>query len=271
MTCISKVRLCLFLIECFCTCLFPDCDYVLHSTAQLYSHKRKHERRDFENAYKKYRDRDGHKPQHIQPMPSVIPRADIINHYLGGMGGLHMAAGLKRPAEQMEPLELKRPKMEPSSDQEDNPDIPSSSASPCPMSDGASTPFFPSSPKTEQNSADDENSNMSDKYTNMSDRITVEKEEMKESDNLDGSLNLPINSFGPHSESSALPTQVKVMPASFTDPNSVSSMPCTLPTGLVGQAVMTVPDPAATVLQPPKTIYMERREKDDSWKNYLVR
>ncbi|ESO88888.1 hypothetical protein LOTGIDRAFT_94426, partial [Lottia gigantea] len=29
-------------------CIRPGCDYVLHSTAQLYSHKRKHERRDFE-------------------------------------------------------------------------------------------------------------------------------------------------------------------------------------------------------------------------------
>ena len=255
--------------------ILSDCDYVLHSTAQLYSHKRKHERRDFENAYKKYRDRDGHKPQHIQPMPSVIPRADIINHYLGGMGGLQMASGLKRPAEQMEPLELKKPKLEQSSDQEDDRDFPSSSASPCPLSDGASTPFFPSSPKTEQNSADDENSNMSDRYTNMVDKYSNDHAEMNESENLDDSLNLPINSFNGQCElsasPSALPTQVKVMPASFTDPNSVSGMPCTLPPGLVGQAVMTVPDPAATVLQPPKTIYMERREKDDSWKSYLVR
>ena len=31
------------------------CQYVLHSTAQLYSHKRKHERREFEHAYRNYR------------------------------------------------------------------------------------------------------------------------------------------------------------------------------------------------------------------------
>lgn len=242
-------------------CIRDNCDYVLHSTAQLYSHKRKHERRDFENAYKKYRDKDGHKLQHIQPMPNMaIPRADIISHFLGGSSGIHLPQGLKRPAEQTEPLELKKPKLEPLSDDED---IPSSSASPCMMSDGASTPFFPSSPKTEQDSMDEENSNTSDKFAD-------DYRSLKENDNLDSSLNLPINSLTAQKESSALPTQVKVTP-DISGPQSVSSMPCTLPTGWAGQAVMTVPNPASTVLQPPKTIYMERREKDDSWKNYLVR
>ncbi|GFO13992.1 Zinc finger protein castor, partial [Plakobranchus ocellatus] len=36
-------------------CIRPGCQYVLHSTAQLYSHKRKHERREFEHAYRNYR------------------------------------------------------------------------------------------------------------------------------------------------------------------------------------------------------------------------
>jgi len=38
--------------------------------------------------------------------------------------------------------------------------------------------------------------------------------------------------------------------------------------------LLTVPATAAgasTILQPPKSVYTERREKDDSWKNYLVR
>lgn len=36
---------------------FPllGCQYVLHSTAQLYSHKRKHERREFDHAYRTFR------------------------------------------------------------------------------------------------------------------------------------------------------------------------------------------------------------------------
>ena len=243
--------------------LFSDCDYVLHSTAQLYSHKRKHERRDFENAYKKFRDRDGHPPQPIQPVPNLAAqRAEVISHFLGNGSGMQVpvSPGLKRHAEQMEPLELKKPKLEMSSDNED---FPSRSGSPCMMSDGASTPFFPASPKTENDSFDEDNSNMSDK-------LAEGYESSKDSENLDSSLNLPINSLSAHSESPTLPTQVKVMPSTAGTP-SMATMPCTLPTGMVGQAVMTVPDPASTALQPPKTVYMERREKDDSWKNYLVR
>lgn len=40
---------------------FSECNYILHSTAQLYSHKRKHERRDFENAYRRFQEVRRHK------------------------------------------------------------------------------------------------------------------------------------------------------------------------------------------------------------------
>ncbi|CAG2101588.1 unnamed protein product [Medioppia subpectinata] len=36
-------------------CIRPGCSYVLHSSGQLYSHKRKHERRENELAYRKFR------------------------------------------------------------------------------------------------------------------------------------------------------------------------------------------------------------------------
>eukprot|EP00095_Tigriopus_kingsejongensis_P007059 maker-scaffold146_size311726-snap-gene-2.24 protein:Tk07059 transcript:maker-scaffold146_size311726-snap-gene-2.24-mRNA-1 annotation:"transcription factor castor" len=36
-------------------CIRSNCDYVLHSSGQLYSHKRKHERKDNELAYQKYK------------------------------------------------------------------------------------------------------------------------------------------------------------------------------------------------------------------------
>ncbi|XP_037077835.1 zinc finger protein castor homolog 1-like [Pollicipes pollicipes] len=36
-------------------CIRPGCSYVLHSSGQLYSHKRKHERQDSEMAYRTYR------------------------------------------------------------------------------------------------------------------------------------------------------------------------------------------------------------------------
>lgn len=36
-------------------CIRPQCHYVLHSSGQLFSHKRKHERQDSELAYRKYK------------------------------------------------------------------------------------------------------------------------------------------------------------------------------------------------------------------------
>ena len=36
-------------------CIRSNCDYVLHSSGQLFSHKRKHERKDNELAYRKYK------------------------------------------------------------------------------------------------------------------------------------------------------------------------------------------------------------------------
>ncbi|CAH0549609.1 unnamed protein product [Brassicogethes aeneus] len=36
-------------------CIRPQCNYVLHSSGQLFSHKRKHERKDSELAYRKYK------------------------------------------------------------------------------------------------------------------------------------------------------------------------------------------------------------------------
>lgn len=36
-------------------CIRPNCNYVLHSSGQLFSHKRKHERKDSELAYRKYK------------------------------------------------------------------------------------------------------------------------------------------------------------------------------------------------------------------------
>lgn len=40
-------------------CIRPLCNYVLHSSGQLYSHKRKHERNDSELAYRKHKQLSG--------------------------------------------------------------------------------------------------------------------------------------------------------------------------------------------------------------------
>ena len=53
-------------------CCGAGCDYVLHSTGQLYSHKRKHERKDFEHAYKRFKDQQhGARPAPPLPPPSA--------------------------------------------------------------------------------------------------------------------------------------------------------------------------------------------------------
>lgn len=36
-------------------CIRPECNYVLHSSGQIFAHKRKHERQDHERAYRKYK------------------------------------------------------------------------------------------------------------------------------------------------------------------------------------------------------------------------
>ncbi|KAL5014907.1 hypothetical protein ScPMuIL_009177 [Solemya velum] len=50
-------------------CIRPGCNYVLHSTAQLYSHKRRHEKREIETYYRKIQEERA--KQHIQQMTSV--------------------------------------------------------------------------------------------------------------------------------------------------------------------------------------------------------
>lgn len=48
-------------------CIRPQCSYVLHSSGQLFSHKRKHERNDSEIAYRKYKQAGGAGPGNSVP------------------------------------------------------------------------------------------------------------------------------------------------------------------------------------------------------------
>ncbi|XP_064610900.1 zinc finger protein castor homolog 1-like isoform X2 [Liolophura sinensis] len=63
-------------------CIRPGCDYVLHSTGQLYSHKRKHERRDFESAYRRFKENQKTRPVGVssKPEPSVHPAFGTVTH-----------------------------------------------------------------------------------------------------------------------------------------------------------------------------------------------
>ena len=57
-------------------CFRSNCDYVLHSSGQLFSHKRKHERKDNELAYRKYK-----------LAQTLAPPGPAQHHTNGGGGG----------------------------------------------------------------------------------------------------------------------------------------------------------------------------------------
>ena len=69
---------------------------MLHSTAQLYSHKRKHERREFENAYRSFRSLQSQQvkfeneeatpkpdtsPQIAEPLEELTPKAFQVRSF----------------------------------------------------------------------------------------------------------------------------------------------------------------------------------------------
>ncbi|XP_022236904.1 zinc finger protein castor homolog 1-like isoform X2 [Limulus polyphemus] len=62
-------------------CIRPGCTYVLHSSGQLYSHKRKHERRENEMAYRKYRLAQSMMKTMSEPgaVPSSIASEQLMN------------------------------------------------------------------------------------------------------------------------------------------------------------------------------------------------
>ncbi|XP_074655619.1 zinc finger protein castor homolog 1-like [Tubulanus polymorphus] len=68
-------------------CIRPGCHYVLHSTGQLYSHKRKHERRDFEMAYTHFRTDELKHDENSSsgaPSPSASPINSSVSAVLPG-------------------------------------------------------------------------------------------------------------------------------------------------------------------------------------------
>ena len=265
------------------------CDYVLHSTAQLYSHKRKHERRDFESAYKRFRDHHPAAPG-LNQMPQqpgtkpILPRPDPMSmlqfQTINGKPAIPTLAsmsGLKRPAD-MEPadmVDVKKIKLEPLSDVDGT-----APSSPAGLSDDQS--FTADRTKFEYEQMDAEASNMSECSSenhgddgHSSDKCNSEVESI----NLSGSLSLPIQTLKlktePMVDTGLADLGQPSSPPAF--PPHSSSLSASLTSALVSMnpgTLMTIPSTltgASTILQPPKSIYTERREKDDSWKTYLVR
>ncbi|CAG5135978.1 unnamed protein product, partial [Candidula unifasciata] len=64
-------------------CIRPGCQYVLHSTAQLYSHKRKHERREFDHTYRTFRNLQQKVPSSgIKSEGQNGEKSPLLNHAL---------------------------------------------------------------------------------------------------------------------------------------------------------------------------------------------
>ncbi|XP_052286686.1 zinc finger protein castor homolog 1-like [Dreissena polymorpha] len=288
-------------------CIRPGCDYVLHSTAQLYSHKRKHEKRDFESAYKKYRHHGSLGPQ--TPL-SNLSMSDMGNSSASSVNsspvtpaGFGGSSGMKRQLEldQSEPLELKRRRHESGSDVEMSaPSTPS----------GRSTPgdkiWQAKLPRSESMDGDDTSNNEDSRDYSFLERRHLANMEA-ENLSLSSSLNLPIPKLGDiktglTSLSSLPPTaSVAVSQSATTSLHLGASVASPTPdqlfkpmtpekatsSGMLSNppgggslmamnpgTLLTVPSThagASIALQPPKSVYTERREKDDSWKTYLVR
>lgn len=260
----------------------------------MYSHKRKHERRDFENAYKKYR--DTHQPSRHK---LILPRTDFGTiqqitsvtrsppvHSVTSVGNTSISAGFKRQIDldQHEPLELKKPRLESGADFE---------ASTSSIQSARSTPVEKAiKMETDEHMMDDDSLlSTTDSIETSPDLKSNLSQIYKDSKSLSlsGSLTLPIPKFPGKGEtpSEELSSSVNALKANSSLGkgesmfSAVSSLGNVMPSTLGGSLVtmnpgtmLTIPSTfpgPSTVLQPPKSVYTERREKDDSWKTYLVR
>ncbi|XP_060532944.1 uncharacterized protein LOC132705965 isoform X2 [Cylas formicarius] len=96
-------------------CIRPQCSYVLHSSGQLFSHKRKHERKDSELAYRKYKLAqsmmrtlsDGSLATQLPPYRDYEAQIDLANFYNSqqqGGGGISNASNTESLSDRNSPL-----------------------------------------------------------------------------------------------------------------------------------------------------------------------
>lgn len=241
------------------------CNYVLHSTAQLYSHKRKHERRDFEAAYRKYRE-DGNSKD--------------------GPEGISMATQVQLSDSNSTSLSIKKEPLD-GSEMGDDFDMDDSLDSSSHMADSEGIKMegdFEDNSSDIMSSAVSEASdcnvgNLSTLSSCTEDSVKVPEKESKafnisdhmpnmSGDKLDGSLTLPIPNY--NNSPSINQTIIKkeaTSPQEATPALAQPKLPVFVPTSVLPQHTVTaIPLPA----RPPERI-LERREKDESWKNYLIR
>ncbi|XP_021355431.1 zinc finger protein castor homolog 1-like [Mizuhopecten yessoensis] len=287
-------------------CIRSGCNYVLHSTAQLYSHKRKHERRDFESAYRKFR--DDQQDNKGGQIPGMIPgtvapsRVNTLNNVslMSNQQSMSLPVAIKREAlddfdsndskrfktEQPSmslPVSIKQEAFDDSESnesklmQEDQPenlnensfsDVKSESSE-------SDTAMDVSHHDLDSDSGKDDATDVPETFYNEPKASTMAALNLT-GVKLSDSLTLPIPTMHlmdeikvtspqevtPVRQHLQLPVQI---------PTSVSSMATSLATPASSPAICQPVTTATSVALPARPPIMEKRERDESWKSYLIR
>lgn len=239
--------------------MFSGCNYVLHSTAQLYSHKRKHERREFETAYQKYRDGSGDMNESMgdNSYSGIYSEQDLsmdsVNSPFAASqvvkDSMMLPVTIKREApDSVDSGDAKRFKFDHM--QEDS------------MSDEMSF-------KSESESFIDDSS-IAEEVPIKTEKVSAVVEEFGSKisgDQLNSSLTLPIPSLSDESSTTSKTVEALSQPklmekmTSFSIPLPQNKQPVYMTTSIAPQHL----------LPPMSAKTTDRREKDESWKSYLIR
>ncbi|KAK6177137.1 hypothetical protein SNE40_015302 [Patella caerulea] len=198
-------------------CIRPGCDYVLHSTAQLYSHKRKHERREFESAYQNFRTTQRNGPV-INKSLSQGQTGQLVTTTPVAVSSTVPRSVVQTVTTMSLPVTISpvQPIFQQSSTEEGD---------------------SPSRETTEEEDNEEEETEEKSVLKNYSDELTGEK--------LNDSLTLPIPKL-----------EVKSDLTHKTSSKTLTPIP-------QKDSLTLTPDVGRSLI--------DRRDKDDSWKNYLIR
>ncbi|XP_071146586.1 zinc finger protein castor homolog 1-like isoform X3 [Mytilus edulis] len=238
-------------IHCIRQGVYGSCNYVLHSTAQLYSHKRKHERREFETAYQKYRDgsQDMMDPMGDNSMnnSTIYSEQDLS---MDSMNDSFPPTPQVMQESMLLPVTIKR----------EAPDSPSSGDSKRFKFDNLQDDSMSDqmSFKSESESFNDESSVIEENsiLTEKSSSIVEEYGTKISGDQLNSSLTLPIPSVADDSDMKPVEK-----PPQFSVPLPQNKQPVYMTTSIAPQHL----------LPPMSGRTHDKREKDESWKSYLIR
>lgn len=238
--------------------LISGCDYVLHSTGQLYSHKRKHERRDFEHAYRKFKEDQRPKPsaRPILPSPTISTTpSQMIIAQTPPAGISSRSTPIKKEAEYIDLEDLS--KFTQSDDSNSSSPIPTDLSAQKSLS---STPMRNTMITTTPSTTVEVKVEAGEGNSSKPHPSTLAKLASKLSgSSLGDSLSLPIPSYN---EEEQMKTEM-----AFGDAPAV-------PSGVkVATSDVATCPPGATLKFVPKLLPVvnDKKEKDESWKKYLTR